>query len=356
MPDKKGIVPNSFQTPNAHVDHAMQFLSGDEYKVLNFAVRHILGWHDRVTDRKGRISLTTFCDGFTTKTGEHYGGTGLSRQGIVDIVERLDKWGLLIKDGEPTAAGQEYTIGIDPDWELIISDHAESTKGNKARGEKLRAAKAEKAARQAGDQSMPQTSGLSHRPVVYGIDGGQSIAQTDDQSMPQTHSNTSSNTSINPQGNTNTLSDDNVSEQDFPTPVVSDVNGKKKHTTVEENTVGTANAVHKTPPNSASPPSKRGHFDHYLALLQCFGYDPAKVTKVTRNNFMSVAVELNRIEFPTDKIAGLHAFVTDKAKRGNWSGWTVNALAKYANEYLMQTTGTGRESFIFSGLESQIIK
>lgn len=243
MPDKKGIVPNSFQTPNAHVDHAMQFLSGDEYKVLNFAVRHILGWHDRVTDRKGRISLTTFCDGFTTKTGEHYGGTGLSRQGIVDIVERLDKWGLLIKDGEPTAAGQEYTIGIDPDWELIISDHAESTKGNKARGEKLRAAKAEKAARQGGDQSMPQTSGLSDRPVVYETDHDQSIGQTDDQSMPQTHTNTSSNTSTNPQ---------KIEDNTFPSGnerALSDGDGTPENVGVEESTEDTTHVEETTPEN-----------------------------------------------------------------------------------------------------------
>lgn len=186
MTDKKGIIPNSFQTPNAHVDHAMQFLSGDEYKVLNFAVRHIFGWHDRVTDRKGRISLSTFCDGFTTKSGEHYGGTGLSRQAVVDIVERLNSWGLLIKEGEPTMQGQEYTIGTDPNWELLSATWEERNVAKNTRGSKLRAAKA---AKKAADQSIAQTASLSDRPLVYDTDGGQSIAQTADQSIAQTHSN-----------------------------------------------------------------------------------------------------------------------------------------------------------------------
>ena len=46
--DKKStFVPNSFQTPNDYVDEIMPYLTGEEFKVLIYAVRRILGFQKR---------------------------------------------------------------------------------------------------------------------------------------------------------------------------------------------------------------------------------------------------------------------------------------------------------------------
>jgi hypothetical protein len=59
---QRRLIPNSFQTPNAFVDDIMHLLESDEYKILSFATRHILGWRGSVEDRQSRISLTMFVD------------------------------------------------------------------------------------------------------------------------------------------------------------------------------------------------------------------------------------------------------------------------------------------------------
>lgn len=108
------IIPNTFQTPNAHVDDAMYLLTPEEYKVLNFAVRHIYGWQVRVHS----ISLTMFVKGFPNKkSGGHFNGTGLNRVAVLKCLGELTKYKLLVPEGTPDAKGQAWMIGEDPDWE-----------------------------------------------------------------------------------------------------------------------------------------------------------------------------------------------------------------------------------------------
>ena len=74
------FVPNSYPTPNAFTDKLLHLMGPTEWKVLSFAIRHILGWQDKLAERKAVISLTMFTDGYITKGGDRYFGTGLSRQ------------------------------------------------------------------------------------------------------------------------------------------------------------------------------------------------------------------------------------------------------------------------------------
>ncbi len=60
MTQKNEFIPNSFQTPNVLVDRVMPLLKPEEYMALSFAVRHILGWEDKIARRRARISLSMF--------------------------------------------------------------------------------------------------------------------------------------------------------------------------------------------------------------------------------------------------------------------------------------------------------
>jgi len=68
-------IPNSFQTPNVLVDEIMPLLTPQEWLVLSFATRHILGWHDRIHERRAPISLSrnTGCTAQSRPSGERSG-------------------------------------------------------------------------------------------------------------------------------------------------------------------------------------------------------------------------------------------------------------------------------------------
>lgn len=102
----------------------------------------------------------------------------------------------------------------------------------------------------------------------------------------------------------------------------------------------TAN-VPEEPPNpvpSPLPPANGRkpvpHYPYYLALLKCWGFEADKVTSSTRTNYMKVAVDLQKVNFPLERIPDLHQYVCQLAKKGKWSSFTVNAIGKYADEYL----------------------
>lgn len=125
-------LPNTFQVYNVYIDRAMELLTDSEFRVLMYAARHILGWQDKVSEHRGHISLTMFQRGFTTKTGQHYGGCGIGRSTIIKALSELVHFGLLKREGEPDTRGQKYTIqtsGID--WKGLESrrkDHNDSAK------------------------------------------------------------------------------------------------------------------------------------------------------------------------------------------------------------------------------------
>lgn len=94
-------IPNSYQTPNVLIDEIMPLLTPEEWVVLSFAIRHILGWKDKITSRQAEISLTQFEK------------TNISRKTIVKVLDALVHYGLLSAIGDPTIHGQCWQLCFD---------------------------------------------------------------------------------------------------------------------------------------------------------------------------------------------------------------------------------------------------
>ncbi len=115
------VIPNSFQFPNILADRLMFFLTPQEWKVLSFAVRQILGFQTKIASRQDRISLTQFVSGKTSvKDGSSLClGCGLSKPTITTALSALWRYGILIQVGAPSRNGQLYELQEDVekiDW------------------------------------------------------------------------------------------------------------------------------------------------------------------------------------------------------------------------------------------------
>jgi hypothetical protein len=162
-PQKGRIRPNTFPSPNEHVDEAMEMLTSDEYKVLSFVVRHTWGWQ---IDQKA-ISLNTFLNGYS-----RYRGVGLSRTTVIKCLGELSRMKFLIPIGKADADGQVWAIGLDPDLEALELRYLASKSKRQDQMNPVRAKRSKKAVYVTDQQSTAQTeNGLQHRPeVVYAID------------------------------------------------------------------------------------------------------------------------------------------------------------------------------------------
>lgn len=111
MKDGK-LIPNTFQHPNAYIDWLAYYLTPEEEKVLNKAIREILGWSGRIESRQARIALSIFEHGKISKeTGEQLClGCGLGINAIRKALDGLDKHKILVKIGKATNDGQMYAI------------------------------------------------------------------------------------------------------------------------------------------------------------------------------------------------------------------------------------------------------
>ena len=179
------ILPNAHQSPNGYVDLVMELLSGEEFKCLMFAVRHILGWQERFSEKRRALSVTMFEQGFTApKTGAHFGGTGLSRGAIVRAVGGLVAFGLFV-EGELKPEGQEYTLGEAPDWDGLRERAAQRLAKNRERTAKARAGRPAKAAapvsptdQQAVSPTNQQAVSPTDQQAVSPTDQERSVGQT----------------------------------------------------------------------------------------------------------------------------------------------------------------------------------
>lgn len=153
------LLPNTFQTFNSYVDDAMEMLTGEEYKCLSFATRHILGWQDKIDDRCGVISLTMFVKGFKSRDGKVFGGTGLTRPTVQKALDELSRLGFLMKVGKPTPKGQQWQLGDEPDFEVLAARH-----------DALRAKRKDTRKKRTGLAGKPAAASLVGKPVlVYGL-------------------------------------------------------------------------------------------------------------------------------------------------------------------------------------------
>lgn len=119
------IIPNTFQHPNIFVDRLMYFLTPEEYVVLTFAVRRIIGFQANIISRKDHISLSQFTDGIVSENGEILSnGCGLGIQSVRNCLDNLSKFKILIHTTEKPnpVKGQEYWLQENEnviDWEAL---------------------------------------------------------------------------------------------------------------------------------------------------------------------------------------------------------------------------------------------
>lgn len=173
-------LPNSYQTPNVLVDKLMKLLTLEEWAVLSVAIREIIGWREKIADRRAKISLSRFADisGIGRETiitalgayeGKHEGG--------------LVKYGLLTPIGEPDNKGQEWELTFDTktDYQGLLARWQQKHDANKDRTAKARKSHSNQREqkRANGDydqwyvgQTDDSESGMSDRP------GGWSVGQT----------------------------------------------------------------------------------------------------------------------------------------------------------------------------------
>lgn len=154
-------IPESFPSPNEYVDRAMELLSAEEYKVLSFAVRHILGWQDKRDSWQGTISYDMLEKGYTTKDGKHYGGTGLARNALKKVLDNLNDFGLLVRVRR-VADGQIYMLSRTPEWSKMEARKAEQAVVNRKRTEVGRKVRAEKKA----DDPIEKVSRTNYQKLV----------------------------------------------------------------------------------------------------------------------------------------------------------------------------------------------
>ncbi len=134
------LVPNSFQHPNFLIDRLDYYLTPEESKVLSKAVREILGWRDKIVERKAPIALSIFVDGKFSKDGERLCyGCGLGLGTVRNVLAKLDEFGILVKVGQATQAGQTYWLQDDEsqiDWDALKSRRTKWDKDNAERTQK----------------------------------------------------------------------------------------------------------------------------------------------------------------------------------------------------------------------------
>lgn len=308
------IMPNTFQTPNGHVDEALEHLTGEETKCLLFAVRHIMGWQDRIMKNCAPLSLTMFCDGFTTSSGTHYGGTGLGRAAVINAVDELVRFGLLVKIGDPTPNGQNYGVGMEPDWEAIKARTAEKAAKNRERT--LRAS----ASRSAATPILIVLAGSSDEPPC-GVPAGSSHDTTSGSSdepvagssheLNQTHVQNQVQNQFTPRsGDPAQLALIPAAAEVKSTPA-----GKKPRKAAGEKKPRTRKDGSPTIPKAEIDPMT-------AAIVAAFQYDARYMTNDSWSLTRKAARELCIVKFPAERVPEIYA----AAKSQGWTDFTPRAL------------------------------
>lgn len=81
------ITPYFTQIPNIVFDELLADLSGAEWKVLSYIMRHTYGWHKDTDD----IALKQLTDGIPGQDK----GTGLAKSTVAAALNSMEEWGLI---------------------------------------------------------------------------------------------------------------------------------------------------------------------------------------------------------------------------------------------------------------------
>jgi hypothetical protein len=162
MSKQSAFVPNSFQTPNGYVDQFMTLLTGEEYKVLIYATRRILGFQKR----QDRISISQFTDGTRSKDGEVLdSGTGLSIETVKKCLGNLVGFGLMVRMEENDPRTNEGVLwSLQWDESQINWQALEEREAKKAKVDTEKMAKA-RSMRQAHPLAQTPANGIERTPL-----------------------------------------------------------------------------------------------------------------------------------------------------------------------------------------------
>lgn len=108
------LIPNTYQSPNEYVDFFMPLLvpvNANEFVVLIYAVRHILGWKESRETLTATISMSHFMDG--VEGNDYANGCGLTEAAVRRALGPLTHYGILVKEGDPGPRGQRYRLQLD---------------------------------------------------------------------------------------------------------------------------------------------------------------------------------------------------------------------------------------------------
>lgn len=262
------IIPNSFQNPNVMVDEYMPYLTGEEWKVLSYAMRHILGFVDRIASRKCRMSVTMFEKGYGP-----YPGCGLSRPAVIKALDglavfclmnkcwKLDEQGVRVLDINED--GQLWELAYDKAtirFDLLQARDTEKRAKATKRTDKARQTKA------AGKSDLPAevVSGTNQERSVPLTGGGKSDL------LNQTHLQTHLQTQDSAPSGTDTNSDASV------TPVTTTI--QELADAVVEEAIASSGDPMPTPPVGDDPPPTRERDPLFDAVtLHIFETDPLQV-------------------------------------------------------------------------------
>lgn len=132
-------------------------------------------------------------------------------------------------------------------------------------------------------------------------------------------------------------------KKEIPAPIVADAAETIEPTIVEANTPALPTTEGKilaftpatetdedTPPRRQRKPSKNAPM--HDALIASFNLSGIKMNPKADKMYWAVAAELS--DFPVDRVSELYSYVRRKSQVEKWNTFTVNALAKYAPDFL----------------------
>ena len=192
---KQSVIPRSFQYANVYIDHLLALLTGDEFKVFSFALREIIGWQDRISQRKAPIAISVFVDGKVVGGVRVSRGTGLSITAVSNALSALKRFNILLPVGNQAGPrGQEYWIQDDVDkidWDGLEERFARRKEVGKQRIARARNARKRSVPQNGSNdqkRSVPQNGSGEKRSVPQ--KAKRSVPQNGKRSVPQKERNT----------------------------------------------------------------------------------------------------------------------------------------------------------------------
>lgn len=299
-------VPNTFSTFNFYIDRAAPMLTDTEFRVLMFAVRHIMGWQDKVNKRESVISLSMFQNGFVTAKSVRFSGTGLGRQTIIDALHSLCEFGFLTADGKATSDGQQWKLNeAEIKWTELEKRQAERDEKRRGQTNKARIKRSQSLS---GGQS-------NNTSIVEQTSGGQSNNTSTGQS-----NNTESNPSSNPS-----------SKPTHAPSGAAAVKAEKPNTKSKNKRTSTKSLSRWTLEDCAA--FEEGCSAALAALRKAFGHNVdmstfASMTVDEQRVYIRVHKELERVGVASTDYAALVKFA-----RGKWADMPVSQLTRYVTDW-----------------------